>query len=313
MHVPVFMSLIVKIIPLYLNIMMGFIAGKKLQACRETIARIIFFMITPIIIFNAALNVPLKANVLTLPLLTCAICCSLCLLFYRISLLVWEDSTKNLMAFSAGTGNAGYFGLPVALLLFSADVEGLYIFLLLGMTLYENTLGYYILARGQNTAKDCFFKLFKLPALYAFSTGLLLNGLSVPIPEVFEDFMNHIKGTYTVLGMMMVGLGLSSLDRLKIDEKYLSLTLIAKFLAWPLAALTINYLDQNFFGIYTHDIHQALLLLSVVPVGVNTVILATMLRSKPEKASVAVIVSTILAIIYVPLMVSLFIQKSSLG
>lgn len=307
MHMSLFISLVMKILPLYLNIGMGYIAGKKLNTNRETIANIIFFMISPIIIFNGVLHVPLEARIMTLPLFTFGIGCLLCLIFYTFSKKIWDDSSKNLMGYSAGTGNAGYFGLPVALLLFDVQIEGIYILLLLGMTLYENSLGYYILAKGTHSAMDCLKQVAKLPALYACVAGLLLNVLQVPIPEMFADFMNQIKGTFTVLGMMVVGLGLASLSSFKADRKFLGMTILAKFFAWPLLVLMLNYMDTAFFGIYSDGIHQAMLLISIVPIGVNTVILATLLKSQPEKAATAVIISTLLAVIYVPFMVSLFI------
>jgi malate permease and related proteins len=308
MQTSIFIPLFLKIIPLYMNIGMGYIAGKTLNAHRETIARLMLFMINPMIIFNGVLNVKLETNVLTLPLLTFGVGCALCLFFYKISKKIWEDSTKNLVAYSAGTGNVGYFGLPIALLLFDPEIEGIYILLLMGMTLYENTLGYYILAKGSHSARDCVQKVLRLPSLYAFIAALFLNFINFPIPTVFVDFMSHIKGTYTVLGMMVIGLGLAALPHLNIDRKFVGMTLAAKFIAWPILVLLFNLADTYLFGFYSSGIHKALLLIAIVPMGVNTVIVATILNSKPEKAAASLIISTLIAIVYVPLMVAFFIN-----
>lgn len=290
-----------------MNIALGYIAGKTLDTSRDTISRIMFFLINPIIIFNGVLNVELDPSILSLPILTFTLSTGLCLFFYKITKNVWSDSSRNLMAFSAGSGNTGYFGLPVALLLFNDEGEGVYILSLLGITLYENSIGYYILAKGTHPASDCIKKVMRLPSIYAFFGALILNYSGISIPEVFADFMGHIKGTYTVLGMMIIGLGLSSLTHFKADYKYIGLTFLAKFLVWPMLILLFIALDDIWFHLYDASAHQALILISIVPIAVNTVIVASLLKSQPEKAAAAVVLSTIFALFYVPFMVSQFL------
>ncbi len=67
------------------------------------------------------------------------------------------------LAFSAGTGNTGYFGLPVALVLLPPTGVTLYLFAVLGVTLYEFTVGFYLSARGRFSARQSLFKIVRLP------------------------------------------------------------------------------------------------------------------------------------------------------
>jgi predicted permease len=304
---PIFFTLLNKIIPLYMNIALGYIAGKVLDTNRESIARFMFFLINPIIIFNGVMNVNLDLSVLSLPVLTFVISSCLCLLFFRMTGDIWTDSSRNLMAFSAGSGNTGYFGLPIALLLFNDEGEGIYILALLGITLYENSVGYYVLAHGSTTRAECIKKVIRLPAIYAFLGALILNFCGLEMPQVLVEFTGHIKGTYTVLGMMIVGLGLAGLTQFKVDAKFIGLSFFAKFIVWPVLMLIITGLDAWIFGIYSPMTHKALMLLSIVPLAVNTVIVATLMKSQPEKAATAVLLSTLFALAYVPLMVAWFI------
>ena len=168
-------------------------------------------------------------------------------------------------------------------------------------------MGYYILAKGTLPASECVRKLLHLPAIYAFFGGLALNIYGMGIPEVFVNFMEHIKGTFTVLGMMIIGLGLANLSHFRFDRKFIEVTFFAKFLIWPLIILGLNALDAEFFGIYDATTHKALVLVSIVPMAVNTVIVASLLNSQPEKAASAVLLSTLFALIYVPLMATYFI------
>ena len=77
--------LLTKLIPLYMNIGLGYIAGKALDTSRETIARIMLYMINPIIIFNGIMNVYLDASALSLPILTFSLSSTLCVIFFHLS------------------------------------------------------------------------------------------------------------------------------------------------------------------------------------------------------------------------------------
>lgn len=301
-------SFALKLLPLYFYILLGYIAGKKLQLNQEAISKLIFYIISPLIIFNGVLLTKLNSSVLTLPVLTFVISCSLCLFFYRLSRKIWSDSSKNIMAFSAGSGATGYFGVPLAMMLLEPETEGIYIMGLLGVTLYDNSLGYYISVKGTSTPRECLIKVLSIPTLYAFICGLLLNILQIPMPEIYLEFMNPIKEVYIVLGMMMIGMGLAGLKQFKVDLKFVGMTFIAKFLAWPLVVLSIIALDRTFFGLYEATSHQVLILISIVPIAVNTVIMASLMKCQPERAAATVLLSAFFAIFYIPFMTAYFIN-----
>lgn len=296
-----------KVIPLYFNMGLGYVAGKKLGASRDTFAKLMLYMFAPLIVFNGVINTQLSLSVLILPFITFLICTFLSFFFYWIATFIWSDSTKNLVGFSAGTGNTGYFGLPLALLLFDDQGEGIYIMAILGVTLYENTIGFCMIASGKHTIRETLMKLSKLPALYALGGGLAINLMHIPKNEIFVDFMQHIKGAYTVLGTMIIGLGLAGLKGFKLDFRFIGITFLARFIAWPLVVALIIMIDNSVFGLFDTTMYQALTLLSFVPLAVNTVILASLLDVHPEKASAAVLLSTIVAIVYIPIMAGCFL------
>lgn len=207
----------IKLLPLYVNIFLGYLAGKKLQASQETVSNLMFYMISPLIMFNGVINTQLNQSIISLPFITFIISSALCFIFYRFSRKIWTDPTKNLMAFSAGSGATGYFGLPVAMLIFDEQTQGMYIMALLGVTLYDNSLGYYISAKGVEGTKESIKKVLCLPTLYAFILGLIINHLHVPMPEIYVDFIEPMKGVYVVLGMMIIGIGLSGMTQFNFD------------------------------------------------------------------------------------------------
>lgn len=293
-----------------MNIALGSLAGRFLQTPRDVVARFMFYLINPLIMFNGILHTHIDKSILTLPVLVFFLSCTLSLIMYWKGKQLWSDSTSNILAYTAGSGNSGYFGIPLALILFDNQGEGVYMLSLLGITLFENSLGFYICAKGSHSANECLQKLARLPTLYAFFIALFFNYFKFPIPEVFDDFMCHIKGTYTVLGMMIIGLGLSSLHHFKIDITFISWSFFCKFIIWPTVILSFTYLDSYWLHIFSTDVHQALILLSIVPLPVNAVIVATVVGAQPEKVAAAVMFSTLFALFYVPFMIITFMNLS---
>ena len=72
--------------------------------------------------------------------------------------------------------------------------------------------------------------------------------------------------------------------------------------------MILNLVDTTFLGLYSEDIHNALMLVAIVPIAVNTIIVASLFDSKPDKAATAILFSTIFALFYVPFMVAYFIS-----
>lgn len=148
----------------------------------------------------------------------------------------------------------------------------------------------------------------KLPSFYAFFLGVFLNKMDVNLGEIFNQTATKFVGAYSVLGMMIIGMALINIKKREIEFKFISMTFLTKFLVWPLIILGIISLDKNYTQFFASNIYDIMLLMSIVPLGANTVAFATQLRTEPGKAAVAVLLSTLFALFYIPLIVSNFIQ-----
>jgi predicted permease len=65
--------------------------------------------------------------------------------------------------------------------------------------------------------------------------------------------------------------------------------------------------DRHFLHLYPHTVHQIMIIISSVPLAANTVTMSTELRLEPEKAGVAVLLSTIFSLFFIPFMALLFL------
>lgn len=308
----VFITIFFKLMSAFGSILLGFIAGKWLQIDRDNIARLLFFLMTPLVVFYNVALVKINLHILSFPLLTYVIACSICTAFYYIAANIWQDSTRNILAFTAGNGNTGYFALPVVITIFEHQVSSIFVMGMLGVMLYEYSLGFFITARSHQTIGESVVRVLKLPMLYSFVLGCIYSMLHLTIPQIFEDFMRNILGCYSTLGMMLVGLGLAQMNTVKLDFKFISLAFLARFVVWPLISFLIIFVDKNFIQYYDQNVYSALLMLSVVPLAANTVVVASILKVQPEKSAAAVLLSTIVALFYMPLFIYLFVHSDKL-
>jgi malate permease and related proteins len=300
-------TLLLKLIGLYIAIAMGWFAVKKYQLDREGVSRVLFYMIVPLVFLHGIAKMDLSGEILLLPLLTFVLACAIVWIMDSTVCRYWHDNTRNILAFTSGNGNIGYFGLPIAILLFDTQTVAIYMVMILGLMLYESTYGYYILSKGQFSRREAIVKMLSQPMLHGSLIGLGLSLLNTPTPAFLEEFFLSVRGTYSILGMMMVGMGLAGLPHFKLDWAFMAASFGVKFIIWPLAMFGCIWIDTHFLHWLTPDTHKAMIMFSIVPLAVNSVILATLFNAQPEKIAAAVFASTAFALIYVPVMVTLFI------
>lgn len=295
--------LALKILPLYFIILLGYVAGKFLKVQKESIAPLLIYIVTPLIVFSGVVSVQLNAKIFSLPLLYYIPAFLMCVLFYKISSYFYSSSEKNIIAYAAGTGNTGYFGLPLILAFYDPTYFSIAVFVSLGGIFYESTIGFFIVAKGNYTVKQAIRKVIQLPTIYAFLFGIILNYLHVSMSQNITDTLVYFKGTYIVLGMMLVGFSLSQVTRASVDKTFVALSFIAKFIVLPVLGICAVLLDNHIFHIYDSVVHTVFLIMIIVPIASNTVVLATLFNTHPEKMSVTVLLSTLLALIYIPIIV----------
>lgn len=304
----ILLTLIIRLIPLYVFIALGFLAHRYLRVQKEPIAKLLIYILSPAILFHGAYTSPLNAGSLILPLLFFLLSCGMCLVSYAVTSFYWTDARRNIAAFTAGTGNTGYFGLPVAVALFGEQSISLMVLAMMGFLAYETTLGLFIAARGAFSVRQSIATIFRIPGPYAFILGILFNLSSVSLGIGYESFMTNARGAFTVLGMMMIGLAMADIRTTTIDFSFLATVFSFKFILWPLSVLSVIWLDRTTLALWDADVHHVMILLSIVPLAANTVVWATEFKSYPEKAALAVLLSTIFALAYIPTMAYVFIS-----
>ncbi len=296
------LALLYKLLPLYVTVGLGWLAGRYLDASGRHIAGIMMYIVTPSVVFSGVMHAPLSAEVILLPFLTFALCSLTGCAHLQIAKRWFPGAGANMIPLAVGTGNTGYFGIPVALLLFGEQGLAIYIVCMLGTTLFENSVGFYLAARGRYGIRDCLLKVVRLPSLYAFFLAVGLNSAGLQIPDAFEPLFDNLRGAYSVFGMMIIGMSILSFRGLAGDLRFTGLALLGKFVSWPLLALAFCALDASLFQVYDVAVYQAIMLISITPIAANTVVIATLLDTHPAQVAGTALLSTLVALLYIPLM-----------
>ena len=172
-------------------------------------------------------------------------------------------------------------------------------------------------ARGKHSVQEAFKKTLKIPTIYsailAVIANYFYNSIFINLDKeslifrVLDPLINSVVnvcdkfvGAYVVLGMLMIGLGLAKVKKVKFDWKFLSITFFAKFIVFPLMAFTFGILNNNYLHFYSKEVIALIFLMSLVPIGANTITLATQLKLNTDNVSIAVFSSTFFALIYIP-------------
>lgn len=299
----IFFTLFFSLLPLYGLIALGFIAGRWCGIDRHSLANFAIYILMPAVAFGYIGQLELRPSYLLLPTIYYGVCVIAGFTFMHIGKTIYGDSRANIIALCASMGNTGYMGLPLALMLFDEKIVALYIFTMMGGNMYEATFGYYFAARGHFDIKQSLIKVAKFPTLYALIAGLAYNMLGGSFNEMAMDYLDYFKGAYIIVGMMIIGIAMAGIERLEIAWRFMALGLSGKLIALPALVLGAIMIDKLALGLFSDDIHNALLIMAIVPPAANIAAFASQMNVHPEKAATTILLSTIFALFYIPLIV----------
>lgn len=279
---------------------LGFMLGRAFKPDVKTLANLIIYCVTPVVVFGAILQMNFNPSYLFLPVLiwgTGAAVSSTAYFLGKFSARLSKDD--NLLSLIGSTANSGYFGLPIIIALFPQEWVGVYLLANIGITLCESTFGYYYLARGHFTLRDSLKRVARLPIFYAVILATTLSACGVMLPASLIPAWVNFKGTFVVVGMMLIGLAIAQQTHFHLDLKFLFKALALRHLGWGLSIYGFIFLDIQMFHFFAPPIHAMLALYPLLPMAANIVALAIDLNADVGKATLTVLVSHIVGMVLV--------------
>jgi predicted permease len=302
----VFLTLYAKIMPLFIIMVLGYVAGKFLRPDTKSIATVTIYLVSPMVFFMTVAKMHVNMGAILMPAISLGLAIGVAMAVLKLSKSYLDTKGQYLSALMAGTSNWGYFGIPIAFALFDPSQVALYVLIGFGTQIFENSFGVYFVSRGNMSPLESIKNVFKFPVLYAIVLGISVSytGLQIPVLST-DEFFNYFKGAYVVLGMMMIGLGLADMHKITIDKRFLATAFAVKFLIFPLAAICLIWLDKHILMIFGQAFYAPFMLFSLMPMAANNIAFATKFDMDPGRVSVAVVVTTLFALVYIPLAINI--------
>ncbi|HJS20537.1 MAG TPA: AEC family transporter [Anaerolineales bacterium] len=279
------------ILPILLLSGAGFALGKLLHIDSRSLGRVVFYVFSPLLIFDLLLQNRLKIDeaigVILLPICIVSIMGLITFLLGRLFKL--ERPVLTSILITTMFANTGNYGLPLVAFAFGDEAlsyAGLYF---VTTTLLFYTIGVLIASLGHMSLKDAALGLFKIPTLYAVLLAILINIYSIQIPAPIERAVQLAAGGTIPLMLILLGVELTRVQ-LAGSSRAMQISLPLRLLLSPLIGLLLAAL----LGI-SGAARQGSVTESAMPSIVSATVLATEYQLDSKLVTAIVFISTLLS------------------
>ena len=279
------------ILPIILISGAGFALGKLLHIDPRSLGRVVFYVFSPILIFDLLIQNQLKMSEAAVVI---AFAFSFILMMGALALIIGyflklERSALISILITTMFANTGNYGLPLVSFAFGEQAlsyAGIYF---VTTTCMFYTLGVLFASLGHMNFKEAALGLFKVPTMYAVLLAVLVNvwGISIPVP--INRAIELASGGTIPLMLILLGLQLTHLE-LSSNLRALQLSVSLRLLIAPLAALLFAAL----FGLQDFT-RQGSVTQASMPSMVSATVLATEYDLDVKLVTAIVFISTLLS------------------
>ncbi|UUV07973.1 MULTISPECIES: AEC family transporter [Ruegeria] len=302
-------EIFLRTLPFFAIIGLGFWAGRTRFFTAEATAyltKFVFYFALSAMLFRFAATLPF-AEIFNARLILGYLLGTVTV-YVLASAIAWlrglDIPTAAVEAQCAAIGNVGFLGLPMLALLFSeAAIGPVMLVLTVDLVVFSSLI--VILINGGRDGKltPTTFKLIGMglvrnPMIVSISAGLIWSSLKIPVPEPLGDFLTILGGAATPGALFAIGASLAgkSAERVQIAA-WLSFCKLVIHPACVAVALLWLIPIETFPA--TVAISAAAL-----PVAGNVYMLAAHYGIAPHRASAAILLSTIVSILTVPMVIA---------
>jgi len=291
-------ALLNTVVPVAFIVLMGYLVGKRIDFDLSTLSKLSIYVLVPVLIFDVLLRAQLTAASLV------GITAAFFLSSIALYLLGWglsrwqrmDQGASKAMIASATFPNSGNMGL--SLTFFALGQPGLdrAIVFFIASSVLMFGLGPAFL-RGGGFVQSLLFTL-KLPLFWALAGGLLVRGLGISLPHGLGEGVHLLGQACIPVMLLMLGIQIAKSKPQwgQFELQASSLRLVAA----PLLAGLAGWM----LGLERLDI-QVLVLQSAMPIAVNAFLMAGEFGGDGIRAARAVVVSSVLSFLTIPLVLLL--------
>lgn len=272
----------------------------------QKLNKLIIYVCAPCLIVKSAFGSTLTyemRDVLLLLLASTAYHVMMLLLSIPISnLFSPKKEDRKTCTFLMAYNNCVFMGFPVISAVFGDNALLLASVFTIPFNVFVYTIGPLFLS-GENSLSKLLKATFLNPSFFATIFAMLIFFTDIRVPQPVQEFFNNIGGMVTPLALMMIGVSLSTVP---MKDLFLD------FRIYILALCRLVFLPLLFYFVIRLFIKDSLFLnlltvLSVMPCAAVTPVFCREYGGNYLLASKGVFLSTVLALITVPVLLSLLL------
>jgi len=269
----------------------GFVLGKLLTVDSRSIGRVVFYVFSPLLVFNLMIQseLDLKQALTTVGFTASVIGVMGVLAFLLGKMFHLERPYLLAVILTVAFGNTGNYGLPLVKFAFGDDALAVASLFYVTTSILFNVIGVVIASLGHMDFKSALLGLFKVPIVYGMVLALLIKSAEIQLPlPVSRTIEIAANGAIPV---MLILLGLE-LTRIQWSHSFraLGVGVFAKLVFGPLVGLLL----ANAFGLQGAA-RQGGVLEAAMPAAVVTTVVATEYHLEPALVTAIVFLGTILS------------------
>lgn len=265
---------------------------------RTQFIHLILSILMPMLVFNSFKNLTMEILKLGFwALIGSTIIYTVSYLIGAMAFTDFEDRKKRILHYGTLVNNAGLGGQPLSYSMYG-EIGALFSSIyLVPHRIFMWSVGVVILDSEKEESHSVFYKLLRNPSIIAVILGIIRSLLQIQLPEFLDRSIATMGSTVSPLAAIMIGSIIASINFRSIYERGVIRYTLIRLILIPFAVMMISkafHLDETLIGVLT--------IMSAMPAGATTALLAAQYGLDEELASKIVFVTTLLSIITVPAM-----------
>jgi len=279
------------ILPIILLSGAGFTLAKLLHVDSRSLGRVVFYVFSPLLIFNLLLNNQLQLKEAgTVILFTVCIVSTMGVITYLLgSLLKIERHILMTILITSMFANTGNYGLPLVSFAFGENALPYAAIYFVTTTFLFFSVGVFLASLGHMNVRDAALGLFKIPSLYAVLLAMIINLFQWKLPTPILRTVDLAAGGSIPLMLILLGVELSRVE-VSANLRALQLSVALRLLVAPLIGLLIATL----FGLQ-NPVRGAVVTQASMPSIVSSAVLAMEYQLDSKFVTAVIFISTLLS------------------
>jgi predicted permease len=279
------------ILPILLLAGAGFVLGRTHKLDSRPLGRVIFYILSPVLIFNLLTSSKLAVeNILIMMAYSASVMLVIAGIAFLIGkLLHLERSMLTAVVITTMFANNGNYGLPLVSFAFGQEALAYASIYFVTNSLLLYTLGVVIASLGHLRLDQALLGLLKVPAVYAIILAILFIRTGWNLPAPIQKTVELTAGGAVPAMLILLGVELQKVEWTR-NLRTLSIPVICRLLVGPFVGIVMAAI----FGLDDTP-RKVGITQSGMPSAVMTTILANEYKLDTSLVTAIVFVSTILS------------------